>query len=127
MAVDAPMTLAIARNSRRSILPALALSASDAIVAGTRSPLLLNMVIWGSPCCLAFSAITISHLARVVKDADFWRTVALAGRRRRSGRVGPTGFSGPTRPRFSHLQRKILKLIGKGCFAKAEQGTRRGR
>jgi hypothetical protein len=84
------------------------------------------MVIWASPYCLAFSAITIPYLARVVKDAAFLRVLALELRRQRSRRVGPTGLPGPTRRRFSHLQRKILKLKGKGCFAKAEQGTRRG-
>src|SRR5919109_4421173 len=69
MAVEAPITLAMARNSRRFILPALALSASDRIAAGTRSPLLLNMVILPSPV-VYLSAFTIPHLSRVVKDQD---------------------------------------------------------
>src|SRR5262245_62979454 len=44
------MTLAIARNSRRLVPPFLASSASAWMLAGTRSPLLLNMVIAVSRC-----------------------------------------------------------------------------
>src|SRR5215470_7451541 len=90
MAVDAPMTLAIAGNSRRSIWPALALFASDRITAGTRPPLLLNMVIVPSPIMFAFLPITIPHLARIVKDVAHLLATALGGRRR---------LDSPARPR----------------------------
>src|SRR5215468_11837350 len=82
MAVVAPMTLAIARNSRRSIWPALALFASDRITAGTRPPLLLNMVIVPSPIMFAFLPINIPHLARIVKDVAHLLDTALGDRRR---------------------------------------------
>src|SRR5262245_27761344 len=50
IAAAAAMPLAIARNSRRLWPPFLASSASAWMLAGTRSPLLLNMVIAVSHC-----------------------------------------------------------------------------
>src|SRR5262249_10103282 len=91
MAVDAPKTLAIARNSRRSILPVLALSASDSITAGTRSLLLLKMLM-ASSRVLAFYP-TIPHLFAVVKERGFGASQATAreGRPNRTGRRLPGG------------------------------------
>ena len=107
------MTLAIARNSRRSILPALALPRATRIAAGTRLPLLLNMVIFAVSRCFAFTAFTISHPARVVKDVTFWRTVALD--------LAPPPFAPADEagvlaspPALLHLQGNFLNLIGKG-------------